>query len=189
MGQGTWLKESNLMEKQAYTLRIFSFGYEFMQALRDEFKSRGNMYKYRFVQHPLNGQIDVQPIPEWYYPNLAGLIPNFSRRRLYLAVALEPYDSWISYRVVINLALDLNDQKLGIFAVTEALNKKVTVMADTTSVSYGTQSNVALKVLAKLREFMDDNGFGERKPLLMNQAINPQEEAEALRLNFFKNSF
>lgn len=151
------------MERKAYSLRIFSFGYDFMKAIRDEFKTQGGVYKYRLSPHPLNGQIDVQPIPIWYYPSLSGLIPNFSRRRLYMTIAIDPYNALLSYKVIVNLALDLNEQKLGVLAVMQTFGKEITIMADTTSVTYGTHVLVAMKILSKLRKHMDDNGFGEVK--------------------------
>lgn len=174
------------MEKKAYSLRIFSFGYEFMQELRNEFKKRGNTYQYRFLNHPLNGQIDVQPIPIWFYPTLSGLIPNFSKRRLYLTVALEPFSPYLTYKVIVNLALDLNDQKLGVLAVMQVANKEITIMADTTTVTIGTHSIVAMRILAKLREHMEKNGFGEIKPYILGEDKKHYEENLELRENFFK---
>lgn len=171
-----------MIKKNAYSIRIFSFAYEFLQAIKDEFKSRSGTFMYRWTPHPLNGQIDVQPIPIWYYPTLAGQIQNFSKRRLYTTIAIDPYNPYYTYKLIINLALDLSDETLGLLVVMKTPRKDVVIMADTTRVNYGQHNQIVVKILTKLRKFVDSNGFMER-----NNAL-PNEDNAKLIENFFKNA-
>lgn len=171
-----------MIKKIAYNLRIFSFAYEFLQALKEEFKSRSGTFLYRWTPHPLNGQIDVFPIPQWYYPTLAGHIQNFSQRRLYMAVAIDPYNPYYSYKLILNLALDLNNETLGLLVVMKTPQKDVVIMADTTRVNYGQHNQIAFRILSKLRKFVDSNGFVERS------GNTSSEDNAKLIENFFKNA-
>lgn len=174
------------MEKKSYNLRVFSYGYEFMQALKEEFRKRGNLYQYRWSAHPLNGQIDIQPIPHWYYPTISGLVNNYSKRRLYLAISIEPYSPYESYSFVVNLALDLNEQKLGVLGTMRTRGRDINVLADTTNVTIGTERLVSIRILEKIRKFMDMKGFGEIKPQTMLNDVDLVKKAAEEREKFFR---
>ena len=132
-------------------LRLFITAFQFMYQLREEFKQKSTRFGYRWVNHPMNGQIDVQPVNVWFHRQLP--MNAIGRRRLYLAVALEPISGSKQEPIVISYALDLDAEQLSCLAYKLTSQGRIDLLADTAQVkSERLAPQLALNTFSQLQK-------------------------------------
>jgi hypothetical protein len=127
-------------------LKLFRTAFLFINDIRESLKTLCIRKNLRFNPHPLNGQIDIQPIRTPFYQ-----MPPFAvsgQRKIYLNMAFETFGSIPKRIIILDVVLDLTSLKLTAHAVAVTNGRdKEDVLNLVTTVSLGTQKQLALELL------------------------------------------
>jgi len=140
-------------------LRIFMEAFGFIMGLKKIVCVQALKYNLRIIPHPLNGQIDVQPISNLnFYPAVWKTLS--ARRQIYLSIVFENAGG-VHYKARIDFMLDLQTQGLSICASTVPMNgtTPIVLIDDKATVTLNTERIVAEKVLEKLRYALNQRGL------------------------------
>lgn len=129
-------------------LRVFYYAFTFVCELRENLKNFCIRKKLRFVPHPLNGQVDIQPIHEPFFNR-----PPFAvsgQRKIYLCMVFETFGTIPQKRILLNVVLDLQNFNLIAHAVSILDNKYTDILNYSGTASWGKQTTLAMDLLQRL---------------------------------------
>ena len=130
-------------------LKLFRTAFLFIDDIRESLRTLCIRKNLRFTPHPLNGQIDIQPIRNPFYQ-----MPPFAvsgQRKIYLNMAFETFGRVPKRVIILDVVLDLTSLKLTAHAVGIIGNNKEDILNFVTTVSLGTQKQLALELLDSLQ--------------------------------------